>query len=218
MFRGQASQDIYCLLLNKEKRNGYFLEIGANHPIDNNNTYVLEKEYGWRGIMVEYDQSFTNLYSIHRPLSTPIISDATKINYEWVLEKHQFPNKIDYLQIDLDADNRSTLCTLELLDKTILDKYIFGAVTFEHDIYRGNFFDTQQQSQEIFTRRGYVLLFHNVLVYWENKWSPFEDWYAHPDVIDQELLQNILKNFSISERTKRTHFECIDIIRECMSS
>ena len=65
----QTHQDLFVLYMNRKKTNGTFLEIGSNHPIKNNNTYLLESEYQWKGIMIEYDRSFEPLYSIHRPNS-----------------------------------------------------------------------------------------------------------------------------------------------------
>ena len=59
---GQAQQDKFVLKILKEKKDGYFLEIGSNDPVNINNTYVLEKNYNWKGIMVEYDASFLSSY------------------------------------------------------------------------------------------------------------------------------------------------------------
>lgn len=59
MSYSQAGQDIYVEEITQKKINGTFLEIGSNHPIEHNNTYLLEKKYNWKGIMVEYDSSFT---------------------------------------------------------------------------------------------------------------------------------------------------------------
>ena len=141
MYFSQAGQDKFVLNVLKKKKNGNFLEIGSSHPTFINNTYTLEKNYNWRGIMVEYDKNFLNLYKIHRPNSIHVINDATKVNYLQILKDNKFPTNIDYLQIDLDVNNRSTLTTLELFDKTVFDEYKFATITFEHDIYNGNFFD-----------------------------------------------------------------------------
>lgn len=174
----QASQDLFVLWALKNKTNGTFLEIGSNDPIVINNTYLLESKYNWNGIMVEYNPGYRMLYDLKRPKSKYIIQDATTINYPEHLSS--LPKDIDYLQIDLEVENRSTLTTLEVLDKTVFDTYRFATVTFEHDVYRGDFFDTRKRSREIFQNRGYVLVFPDV--------SMFEDWYVHPDLVDMDHI------------------------------
>lgn len=178
----QASQDLFVLAMTKYRQNGYFLEIGANDPIVHNNTYLLEHHFDWKGLMVEYDSSFETAYIKHRPNSKYVIGDARNVNYLELLK--DFPKNIDYLQIDLDVDNKSTLDTLELLNNTVLSDYKFATVTFEHDKYRGDYYNTRQRSREIFASRGYKLVFPDVSVFWQGKESPFEDWYIHPDLVD----------------------------------
>ena len=38
------------------------LEIGSNKPIFMNNSYILENSYGWKGIMVEFQNTWINDY------------------------------------------------------------------------------------------------------------------------------------------------------------
>jgi hypothetical protein len=194
----QASQDVFAYTITNKKQNGYFLEIGANHPITCNNTYVLEKDFNWKGLMVEYDRSFEELYKIHRPKSIYQIMDARNVNYRNILDENTYPENMDYLQIDLDVDNRSTLDTLLLLNNTIFDKYKFATVTFEHDIYSGNYFDTQNISREIFKNRGYILVFPNVSVFWQGEYKPFEDWYVHPDLVNIDYVNSIITDHSLT--------------------
>ena len=198
----QAGQDLFYLKVHNFKVGGTFLEIGSNHPVTHNNTYLAESKYGWKGLMVEYDASFEQSYKQKRPGSIYIIDDARKVNYRSILDYKKFPAEIDYLQIDLDVDNRSTLSVLEILDKTVFDKYTFGAVTFEHDIYSGNHFDTQRLSREIFLKRGYKLVFSDVSVYWQNSYKSFEDWYIHPSIV---------KDFNYSESNLK-HEDIINLL------
>ena len=163
-----------------------------------NNSYILETQHNYRGVMIEYLSHFENKYKIVRPRSIYKIGDAQKIDYKYILDENNFPKEMDYLQIDLDVDNRSTLNTLELLNSTVFDTYKFATVTFEHDIYRGNFFDTQTKSREIFKNRGYVLVFPDVSVFWQNKWCKYEDWYAHPDLIDTDIINKIKSDVSLT--------------------
>jgi hypothetical protein len=90
------------------------------------------------------------------------------------------------------------LDTLLLLNDTIFDTYKFATITFEHDIYCGNYFDTQTISREIFQNRGYILVFPDVNVYWAGKYEPYEDWYVHPDLVDIDLINKIKTNESLN--------------------
>jgi hypothetical protein len=194
----QSSQDIFVRILTNNKKNGTFLEIGSNDPIIHNNTYVLEIENQYKGIMVEYDKSFEQLYKNHRPNSIHILNDAQKVNYREILDNNNFPTVIDYLQIDLDVDNRSTLNTLELLNNTVFDKYKFTTVTFEHDIYSGNYFNTQEISRNIFKERGYILVFPDISVFWQGKYCKFEDWYIHSELINPDIINKIKSQESMN--------------------
>lgn len=194
----QAYQDLFVYSILKEKRDGYFLEIGANHPSINNNTYLLETKYNWKGLMVEYDKTFIELYKIQRPNSIYVIEDARLVNYCQIFENNNFPINMDYLQIDLDVNNKSTLDTLVLLNNTIFNKYNFATITFEHDIYSGNYFDTRQISRDILQKRGYILVFPNVSVFWEGEYKPFEDWYVHPDLVDMQYVNTIIQTDSLT--------------------
>ena len=49
----QLNQDINVLKFYNNKKDGYFVEIGAADGIKISNTYLLEKEYNWKGICIE---------------------------------------------------------------------------------------------------------------------------------------------------------------------
>lgn len=212
MFYGQAQQDKFVSNVLKNKHNGYFMEIGSNHPININNTYLLENKYNWKGIMVEYNKSFLPLYKKIRPNSIHIIDDATNVDYKNILEKNNMPSSFDYLQIDLEARNGSTIKTLQKIDNDIFDNYKFATVTFEHDIYCGNHFDTRKLSRQIFNRRGYICVFediHNIKPEYV-----YEDWYVHPDLVDMNYIHDLMninkKNYqSNSITTKSINWENI---------
>jgi hypothetical protein len=191
MYLGQAEQDKFVLNVLNNKKNGYFLEIGSNHPIDINNSYLLETNYDWKGIMVEYESKFLSLYEQHRPNSIHVINDATKVDYKNVFEKNNMPLTFDYLQIDLDANNGSTLKTLQKLDNEIFDTYKFATVTFEHDIYHTNFANTRLESRNIFAKRGYICVFEDIN---NGGINPYEDWYVHPDLVDMNYVNNLIEN------------------------
>jgi FkbM family methyltransferase len=51
--KSQIGQDLFVLYLLNWKKNGYFVEFGATNGFDLSNTYLLEKDFGWTGILVE---------------------------------------------------------------------------------------------------------------------------------------------------------------------
>jgi len=193
MSHSQACQDLFVLNVLKNKRDGYFVEIGSNDPVLINNTYILEKEYNWKGIMVEYDGKFLESYKNIRKNSVYEINDATKINYLDIFKKYNTPLSIDYLQIDLEVENESTIKTLQNMNEQVFDKYKFATVTFEHDIYRGDFFNTRQLSRKIFNDNGYFLVYGDV----KNGNNSFEDWYVYPSLVDMNYISKIRSDNSL---------------------
>lgn len=51
--KSQFEQDKHVLDVYHDKKNGYFVDIGAYDGIESSNTYILEKDYNWNGICVE---------------------------------------------------------------------------------------------------------------------------------------------------------------------
>ena len=65
----------------KNKHNGFYLDVGCQHPISNNNTYLLFKR-GWSGINIDLDQKNIELFNTARPndinLNLAISSSVTE--------------------------------------------------------------------------------------------------------------------------------------------
>jgi len=56
--QAQLFQDLFVLWSTKEKRRGYFVDIGACDGVFLSNTLLLERDYGWRGIVAEPNPIF----------------------------------------------------------------------------------------------------------------------------------------------------------------
>ena len=65
----QIGQDLEVLQMYKYKKNGFFVEIGASDGITLSNTYLLEKNYDWKGICIEPIPSKNDQLIKNRPNS-----------------------------------------------------------------------------------------------------------------------------------------------------
>ena len=73
--------DLIVNYIFKNKNNGFYLDVGSQHPISNNNTYLLFKR-GWSGINIDLDKKNIDLFNTARPndinLNLAISSDVAE--------------------------------------------------------------------------------------------------------------------------------------------
>lgn len=174
----QASQDIFVLSCLNGKKNGTFLDLGCGHPIDINNTYLLESEFDWYGLNIDNNFGLVSLYENTR--KTPAMAlDATAIDFDMVLSNFN-SNHVDYLSLDLEPAS----VTMSALKNIPFDKIEFSVITFEHDSYRfGNQY--RDESREIFSKHGYKLLVSDV----SNNFNIYEDWYFNPKYVKYDHVK-----------------------------
>ena len=164
----QEKQDEFVLHMMNGKV-GEYLEVGASHPIDINNTFLLE-QHGWTGLSIDIDDSCKNIW-LEKRKNPLIIADALTFDYPQ-------KERIDYLQIDVDPSETSFKALLQVLKS----KTRFSIITYETDAYADNTY--VQPSRQILQSEGYKLIRADVMC----GFGPFEDWYIDPLVIDANLI------------------------------
>jgi hypothetical protein len=170
-------QDLFILSVLDKKRKGSYVEIGASHFITGNNTYLLEKEFSWSGISVEFLQGYQQEFNRNR--SNPcILADATIIDYTKLFEEYSLPSHIDFLQLDIDPPSN----TLKVLQNIPFDKYTFSVITFEHDEYSGGK-EERIISRGILENLGYTRVISDVM----HGEVSFEDWYVKEEYMPNEV-------------------------------
>lgn len=86
--KSQLSQDVFALTLNGFPDDGWFVDIGASHPSRLSNTYLLERNFGWNGVLVEPNPEYTDLLRSHRgaPLTTRPLWSAAGCELEFEIK------------------------------------------------------------------------------------------------------------------------------------
>jgi hypothetical protein len=181
----QSYQDMFVLALLGGKKNGTYLEVGSGDPFFNNNTILLEKHFEWKGISVDNDRELVNKFFKERN-NMVFCLDATQADYGMLLSMSALGHDIDYLQMDIDPPT----LTLEALKKIPFDTHRFAVITYEHDAYRDVYEkeSTREEARAYLKEKGYVLVVSNVGL---NDKDSYEDWWAHPDLVDPIILKQM---------------------------
>ena len=182
-YPGKSNQEHFVLNILKEKKEGYYVELGAFHATEGSNTYYLETQYDWKGVSFEINPEW-HADIIKERKNECVLGDATKFNYIKYFEDNNFPKQIDFLQIDIDSGpigydglgrpaGNPSLSLLGLIALP-LNTYRFSVITFEHDCSIAYKNEAMRDAQrEILYSLGYNMI----------KRSPDEDWWLDPTVL-----------------------------------
>jgi len=162
--KNYSRQENFTLDLLKEKKNGYYVELGAFHSKECSNTYYLENDYNWTGVSFEVMDDRLQEFTSNR--SNPCYGDALTFNYIEYFEKNNFPKQIDFLQVDIDNGGNkynTHYAGLRALIAVPLNIYRFNVITFEHDanMYFKNS-TIKDIQREILDSLGYSLVVRDV--------------------------------------------------------
>jgi len=191
----QVYQDMFVLSMFDGKENGTYLEVGGGDPFWGNNTALLEQNYGWNGISIEYNKELAEKYNKLRRNKT-LCKNALEISYEKLLDEHFDTNVIDYLQLDCEPSKS----TFEILLSIPFEKYKFGVITYEHDHFVDITSSYRTKSRNYLKLMGYELIVNDV---GPTNWYSFEDWWIHPDLVDKKIVEkmrSIVNNVNHAEK------------------
>ena len=181
----ESLQDLFVVKMTSGSALRHYLEIGSGPPVIKNNTYLLEAEFGWYGLSLDFNPKFVQ--DFHSARKNPIVQgDATKFDYLNEMKMLDFPYDIGYLQIDIDPSHQSLLALFQIP----FSRFRFAVITFEHDLYRSNYRIAKISRQKL-RAEGYHLVVKNVLA---GKGKPFEDWWVHPDLVSSDKYRELISN------------------------
>jgi FkbM family methyltransferase len=135
MSYSQLGQDLKVLEFYNKKENGYFIEVGASDGIAFSNTYLLESQYGWKGICCEpIPERFEKLIQ-NRPQSlccNGAIYNQSGLQVQFDIAKNDLlsgiSDHIDCYKSIIDANKTTihveTITLLDLLDRVNAPSFI----------------------------------------------------------------------------------------------
>jgi FkbM family methyltransferase len=198
--KSQLKQDLFVLHELNFKHNGFFVEFGATNGIDFSNTFLLEKDYAWDGILAEPARNWHKDLKANRTCN--IETNCVWINSNTVLEFNEAVSKElstikQFNASDGHEKNRmhgelynvNSISLIDLLDKynapktidylsidtegseyEILSHFDFSKYSFKIISCEHNFTENRDKIYQLLTRNGYKRKFNGL-----SKW---DDWYV----------------------------------------
>ena len=123
--KSQLGQDILALSLTEPEQKGFFVEFGATNGIDLSNTWLLEKDYGWSGILCEPARNWQERLRLERQASLDFrcVYSATgeRVSFTEVSSGElstisDFAGQDGHGQFRQQVSNRYTVETVSLFD------------------------------------------------------------------------------------------------------
>jgi FkbM family methyltransferase len=196
----QLFQDLLVLYLLKEKANGYFVEFGAADGMFLSNTYLLEKNFNWNGIVCEPAKSWENDLRKNRSsiIDYRCVFHSSGLQLPFLdVKNNELSTLQSYSQSDLHASNRTvgdqylveTISLRDLLDQhnapQVIDYISIDTEGSEFDILRVFNFDkyqfriiTVEHNHTEMRTEIYNLLINNGYSRIFKDLSGFDDWYV----------------------------------------
>jgi hypothetical protein len=175
---GQSDQDIWVLSMLDGLNKGTYLEIGAGWPEHISNTALLELQFGWHGVSLDYQDVYPEMWaSVGR--KSFVKGNGQTVDFDQLLSN--MPLTIDYFSIDCDPG----WVTFEILQRVPFDQYKFRLITFEHDCHAEGP-AIKDASRKFLWSLGYELVANNISHM--GIACDYEDWWAHPDLVDAGRL------------------------------
>ena len=190
----QLDQELAALAASGMKRGGFFVEFGATDGVTLSNTYFLESEWGWNGILAEPGLEWqTQLLKNRRAkISTDAVWSVTGEKLSFV-ESGELSTLSDFRNSDHHqrSGRKYQVTTISLNDLLaqheapqhidflsidtegseleILESFDFGLHTFGFICVEHNFTDSREKIANLLTSKGYERVLGDV--------SEWDDWY-----------------------------------------
>ena len=166
-------QDVFVNAIHKE--NGFFLDIGCNHPLTDNNTYALEL-LGWQGLLVDINPHLIAKCEEMRK-SPAFLLDCSQLNWRQFLKRNNAPKVIDYISLDVDDVN------VDVIKSFPFDEYEFKIMTFETDVYKRGNERKVPCINALSPYPFYKMILENAMATWADDIIT-EDWWINTKYID----------------------------------
>lgn len=133
----QIFQDLFVIYSLNFKKKGFFIEIGVGNGKDLSNTYLMEKNYEWNGILCEPDErNFKKIKKIRKAkLVKSLISNNCKSDVEFYLNNDPYSSSSIITKNSGNKIYTNSMCLNHLFEKFKLEKVDYISIDTEGNEY-----------------------------------------------------------------------------------
>jgi FkbM family methyltransferase len=206
--KSQLGQDIFALSYLGFRREGFFVEFGAANGKDLSNSYLLEKNFDWTGILSEPARVWHTELKKYRTCSVDyrcVYSNSGSLVQFSQTDIGELSTISSFIDTDSHSDLRQThtsyaVETITLADLLnsygapshidflsidtegsefeILGNFDFEKYSFGAICVEHNFTDNRERIFNLLSSKGYKRVLEN--------FSKFDDWYLGPETVSRE--------------------------------
>jgi len=210
--RSQFGQEIFVLALLNWKKGGYFVEFGALDGVTHSNTLMLEKRYGWSGLLAEPAKEWHEVLRLNRNCDIDeraVWSESghevlfrvtsarglSTIDQYWDSDGHAglrkavdlYPVKTVSLADLLETHKAPTEIDYLSIDTEgseldVVNKFPFDRYDISIISVEHNYSKNRDAISEILRENGFVRLFEDL--------SQIDDWYVKRSLIQDRSFRN----------------------------
>ena len=136
----------------KKKTNGFYLDVGAQNPISNNNTYLLFNR-GWNGINIDLDIKNIELFNLARPDDINLNHAISSSSMEKKLYFYHDKSPINTLNHEVSNYQNSIVKETKIVKTTTLNT-LLKKLNFNKDI---DYMNVDVEGHEIDVFNGFDL-------------------------------------------------------------
>jgi FkbM family methyltransferase len=209
LFHGRASkaqlaQDLWVLFELKGQHGGYFVEFGAGNGVNLSNTWLLEHDFGWQGVLAEPNPVFhEDLFRNRRCFTSTkcvVGNDASEVVFNQTTDPHlatidsyttsdmHLTRRISGTRITVPAQSLMDLLReagaprridymsldTEGSEFEIMRNFDFNAYDVNLITVEHNFTPQREQLRDLLNENGFIQRFPGL--------TRFDDWYIHERV------------------------------------
>lgn len=199
--KSQLRQDLFALAESGMKKDGFFVEFGATNGVELSNSWLLEKQFGWKGILSEPARHWHTALANNRTAAIDhrCVWSRSGESLDFVESRSAEYSTIDsFSASDMHLKKRrngstysvETISLNDLLaehgapdeidflsidtegsELTILEAFDFGRHRFRTITCEHNYTPNREKIHDLLAAKGYVRKFEQL--------SQFDDWYVH---------------------------------------